>query len=143
MDMLFTMTEADLNTEPLVEVFGQMLGTIDAAVLPSRTAEGEHERGEASVEVSLYVKVGQPIDAVEESEYFSVLFQEIDDGTVEPSQLLVGGVTAGVVGRAAVEHVTASVARRVVRYTLLRLVGERIDADDQACLGFLRRGKNG
>jgi len=37
------MADAHLDTELLINMLGQMLGRIDAAMLTARTAETEHE----------------------------------------------------------------------------------------------------
>ena len=60
------MTNAHLNAEFLMDMLGQMLSTIDAAMLTARAAETEHERGEATLDVALHMGIGQLIHTVEE-----------------------------------------------------------------------------
>ena len=42
-DMLLAMDYMHLNPKLLMDMFGQMLGTVDATVLTTRTAKREHE----------------------------------------------------------------------------------------------------
>ena len=66
-DALFAVAEFDADAVFLVEVLGQMLGGIDAAMLAARAAEREHETGESALDVSLYVGIGQSVHGFEES----------------------------------------------------------------------------
>jgi hypothetical protein len=43
MNTLFTMADMDFYAKLLVDMFRQVLGTIDAAMLSARTTEGEHK----------------------------------------------------------------------------------------------------
>ena len=109
-DALFAVADVNLNAKLLIDVLGQMLRTIDAAVLTTSAAEREHEGREAALDVAAHVGIGQSIDAFEEGQYLAIVLQETDDRLVETGQLLVGLVTAGVVGGTAVEHVSAAIA---------------------------------
>ena len=61
----------------LVQMVGQVFGTIYRAVLSACTSEGEHQVGESAFEVALHMGIGQFIYAFEEGEYFSVFFQKV------------------------------------------------------------------
>ena len=67
------MIDAHLDAEFLVDVLGQMLGTIHATVLSTRTSETEHQAGETALYITPYVGIGQLINAIEESEYLAVV----------------------------------------------------------------------
>ena len=122
------MCEVDFDVgEALVEVFGEVLGGIDATVLAAGTSEGELEVGESTLDVALHMEIGEAVDAVEEGEDFAILFKEVDDGLVESCECLVGFVATGIVGATAVEHITASVAAGIVGDAFLER--ERPDID--------------
>ena len=128
-DVLLTMEQTYLYAIFLMQMFGQMLGTIHTAVLTARAAEGEHEVGEATLDVSFDVGVGQTEDAFEEGQYLAVVFEETDDGLLESCHVLVLLVTPWVVGAAAVENVASAIAALVLRNTFL--IGETEDADNE------------
>ena len=109
-DALFAVAEVHFYAVAGVEVEGEVLGTVDAAMLPARAAEGEHEVGEAALKVALYVLVGEGIDAGEETGNLTVVFKKLDDGGIETREVLIGLVAPGVVGGTAVENVAATVA---------------------------------
>lgn len=112
------MAKMDLNTEFLVDVFGQMLGAIDTSVLTARTTKGEHERGKSSVDVALHMEVGKAIDTIEESEDFAILLQEVYHGLVETCHLPVLLITSRVVSGTTVKHITTAIAALVLRNAL-------------------------
>ena len=91
------MADAHLDAELLVDMLGQVLGRVDGAVLTAGTAEGEHQRGEATLHITPHMGIGEFIDGVEEGEDLAVVLEESDDGLVEARELLIGLVTAGVV----------------------------------------------
>ena len=128
-DALLAMGEVDANAIFPVEMLGEVLGAIDGAMLTTCAAEGEHEVGEAALEVTLNMMIGEAIDAVEEGEDLAVVLKEADDGSVQAGELLVGLVAAGVVGGAAVEDVAAAIAGGVVGYSLL--IAEAVDGDGE------------
>ena len=109
-NILFAVTDAHLNAELLVDMLGQMLRAIYRTVLTARTAKREHQRRKATLDIAAHVGVGQFIDAVQERQYLSVVLQESDDRLVQSRQLLIRLITARIVRRTAVEHVTATVA---------------------------------
>ena len=126
------MADTDFDAIFPVEVFSQMLGRIDRAVLSTRTAKREHQRGEATLDISLHMVIGQPIDTLQERQYLTIVLQEADDRLVQSSHLLIFLVTAGIMRRSAVEHITASVAAFVFRYSFL--VGKAENADNEGSL---------
>lgn len=131
-DALLAVTDAYLDAKLLMDVLGQMLGGVDAAVLTAGAAEGEHQTGEATLDIATHMGIGELIDGVEEGEDLAVVLKEADDGFVESRQLLVRLITTGVVGGATVEHIAAAVAALVVGNALA--IGEAEDLDHQRTL---------
>ena len=58
------MADANLDAELLMDMLGQVLRTIDRAVLATRTAKAEHQRGKATLDIAAYMSIRQLIDAV-------------------------------------------------------------------------------
>ena len=157
--MLLTMTDTYLNAEFLVDMLRQMLGRIHTAMLTARTAETEHQRGEATLDVTTHMGIGQLIHRVEECQDLTIVLQESDHGLVEACQFLIRLITTGVVGATTVEHVTATVAALILRNPLgkgeaehthhqrgVRLIGIQIGdlitvgtTADRLYLGILRQ----
>ena len=106
-----------------------MFGAIDGAVLAAGAAEGDLEVGEAAFEEALDVMIYQPVNGLQETEYLAVGFEEVDDGLVEASEGFVLLVLTGVMGRAAIEDVTASVATIIGGDALLK--GEGVYRNDE------------
>ena len=92
------MRDMHLDAELLVEMLGEMLGTVDRAVLTTRAAEAEHQMGEAALDIARHMLVGKGVDMVEELKNLAVVLQEADDWLVEPRQLLIGLIAARIVG---------------------------------------------
>ena len=126
-DVLFAMGEVDADAIFLVEVLGEVLSTIDGAVLTTRATEGEHQVGEAALEVTLDVVVGQTINAVKEGEDLAVVLEELDDGSLQAVELLVRFVATGIMRGTTVEDVASAVAAAVLGDAAL--VGEGEDAN--------------
>lgn len=90
------MAHVNLYAELLVNVLGKVLGTVNGTVLASRAAEAEHQVGEAALDVSSNVLVGEHVYVVKEIEYLAIVFKESYHWLVEASQLLVRLVSPGV-----------------------------------------------
>ena len=101
----------------LVEVFGEVLGTIDGAMLTTCAAEGEHQVGEPTLEITLHVRVGQPIDALQEYKNLAIVLQELDDGSIQTGNLFVRLIAPRIVRAATVKDITASITGLIHRYT--------------------------
>ena len=128
------MADTHLYAELLVDMLGQMLGTVDGTVLTACATEREHQRREATLDIPLDMGVGQTIDAVEEGQDLAIVLEEADDRLVETSELLIGLVTTRVMGAAAIEHITTTIATLVLRNALA--VAETINLDHQRALGL-------
>ena len=126
-----------LDTKLPVNMFCQVLCTIDTAMLTARTSEGEHQRCETSLDISAHMCISQLINALQEGENLAIVFEESDDGFVESGELFVGFVTSGVMRTAAVEHISSAIARLVIRDPLA--VRETIDAHHQRTLAIVFR----
>ena len=107
------MTYTYFDTKLVMDVFCQMLGGINAAMLTTSTSETEHQRCESSLDIPAYVVVGKFIDAVEEGEYLSVILQKSDNRLVETCEFLVWFITARIVSASAVEDISSTIARFV------------------------------
>ena len=112
-----------------MQVLGQMLCTIDRAMLSTGATKRKHQVGEAPLYVAFHMSIGQSVDAVEEGQYLAVVFQELDDRFIQTRQLLIRLVAAGVVDGATIEDVATAIARCVLGDAAF--VGEGEDADCQ------------
>lgn len=110
---MFAMDNLYLNAKLLVEMLPQVLGTIDAAMLSAGAAETEHQMGKTALDITGRMLVGQSIDVVEKLQYLPVVFEKPDDRLIEAGEFFVGFVSSGIMGRPAVEDVSAAIARWV------------------------------
>ena len=62
------------NAEFFMDMMGQMLCSVDTAMLSARATEREHETCESSLYISLDVHIGESINRFKEGEYLSVIF---------------------------------------------------------------------
>lgn len=92
------MNQMDFNVVFLVQVGSEMFGTIDGAVLPTGTTEGDLEVRKIPFDESLHMMIDECIDGLEESEDLAILFQKIDDGLIQSGHLFVLIVFTGIVG---------------------------------------------
>ena len=51
------MADADFNAELAMNVLSQMLRAIDAAMLSTRTTEGEHQRSETTLNIATHMGI--------------------------------------------------------------------------------------
>lgn len=98
----------------------QMLSGIHTAMLTARTTETEHQRGETTLDITVHVMIGKCIDMLQELENLTIILQESDDRFVQTRQLLVRFITAWVMRASTVKDITATIARRIFRNTLLK-----------------------
>ena len=115
---MFTVTHVHLYTILIMYVLGKMLCRIDAAVLSAGASKREHKVGKASVYVTLNVGIGKLVHAVKKCQYLAVILKESDNGLVKSRQFLVWFVTARVMGRTTIEHISSSITRLVGRDAL-------------------------
>ena len=106
-----------------------MFGAIDGAMLTAGATKGDLEVGEAAFEEALDVMIYQSVNGLEETEYLAVGFEEINDRLIEAGEGFVLLVLTGVMGRATIEHIAASVATIIVRYTFFE--GKRVYRNDE------------
>ena len=112
--MLFTMTNLHFYTKLPVNMFGKMLRRIYTAMLTACTSETEHQRGETTLHVAVYMMVGKCIDMIQELQYLTIILQESDNRLIQTRQLLIRLVSARVMGTSAVEDITSTIARRIL-----------------------------
>ena len=72
------------------------------------------------------------IHAVKKSQYLAIVLKESDDRLVKASQLLVRFIATGIMSRAAVKDIAATIARVIFGYPLT--IGETKDFDYQLSL---------
>ena len=118
MNVLLTVTDAHLNAELIVDMLSEMLGGIDGTMLTTRTAEREHQRGKATLDISAHMGIGEFIDRIEEGQDLTIVFQESDHRLIESRQLFVRLITAGVMGATTVEDIAAAIATLILRDAL-------------------------
>ena len=82
------------------------------------TSEREHKVGKSTVDIALYMSVGQLIYAFEEGKNLAVVLKESYYGFVESCELLVRLIASGIMCRAAIEHISSAIARTVLRNAL-------------------------
>lgn len=140
-DALLTMTDTHLNTELLVDVLSQMLGGIDRTVLTSRTAKREHQRREASLDITAHMGVSEFIHRIEEGENLTVVLQKADDWLIKACQLLIRLVSAWVMGTAAIKDVAATIAALVFRNAFPIGETEHLDYQWALCIIFGESGR--
>ena len=97
-----------------------MLGGIHRTVLAARAAEGEHQTGEATLDVTTHMGIGQLIDTVQEGQYLTVIFEEVNDRLVQTRHGLIRVVPTRIMGGTAVEDVPASITGFISRKTAFK-----------------------
>ena len=108
--MLFAVMEIDGDVVFTMEILCQMLCTVDTAMLSPSTSESKHERSKTSFNVSLHMGVCQLIDMRKERRHFTVVFNEPDDGCIQPSHLFILLVSSGIMASPTVEDIASTVA---------------------------------
>ena len=76
------MADTHLNAKLTMDMLGKMLGAVDTTVLTTCTTEGEHQRGEATLDVSAYMGIGKFIHTIKERQNLTVILQETDNGLI-------------------------------------------------------------
>ena len=113
------MNQFYFNAVFIVEVLGQVFGAIYRAVLTAGATERDLQVVKTSLEEPFYMVVHQFIDRFQERKNLTVLLKKINYRLVQTRHLHKLLVLAGVVGRAAIEHISASIAGSVSRYAFL------------------------
>lgn len=108
--MLFAVYQVDAYTEFFVQVVRYVFCRIYGTVLSSGTAEADREVGKPSFQKALYMSISQCVYVFQKLEYFTVLFQKVDNRFVASGQLLVLFVLSRIVHGTAVEYISASVS---------------------------------
>ena len=118
MNILLSVADAHLDAELVVDMLSKVLGGIDGTMLTTRTAEREHQRGKATLDISAHVGIGEFIDRIEESQDLTVVLQESDHRFIESRQLLIWLITAWVMSAATVEDIATTIATLILGDTL-------------------------
>lgn len=82
----------------LFKVLRQVLGTIDRTVLPAGTTERDLEIRKIAFDKALHMMIHEAIDRIQESEYFSVILEEVYHRLIQARQGFVLVVFAGIMG---------------------------------------------
>ena len=122
LDVLLAVHELHLDVEFLVDMLCHVLRAVDRTVLSAGASEANHQIRESALLVAFHRGVDKGIGVVEKLEYLAVVLKKLYHLVVEARKRLVALILAGVVDGAAVKHVAAAVARRVVGDAFL--VGE-------------------
>ena len=94
--MLLAVSQVNADSVFLVQMFCQMLGAIDRTMLTAGATEREHQVCEPTLQITLHMGICQTIDRVEERQDFPIIFQELDDGSIQARKLLIGLITSGI-----------------------------------------------
>lgn len=117
------MDEMDADGVFVLEVLRQMLGAIDRTMLPTGTAESDLQVAETALQEPLHMVVHQFIHRLQECEDLAVFLQKIYHRLIKPRQGFIFLVLTGIMGTAAIEHITPSVSGFINRYALLEREG--------------------
>ena len=123
------MRDDDFHVEFGCEVGGEVLGAVDRTVLAAGAAEADLQVTEFPLDETLYMGIHEGVDAVEESQDFSVVLQEFDNLRIGAVELAVEFVLTGIVDAPAVKNIAAPVARIIRRDAFLE--GETPDVHFQ------------
>ena len=114
------MNEADTDVRILISKVGsEMFCTIDRTVLASGAAEADHQVCETTLAICLHMRIYHSIDMFKEPEHFPIILQELYHRLISACQFLIWLITSGIVDRSAVEHISTTIAGRIVRHSLL------------------------
>ena len=116
---LFCVYRSSLK-DPLfyIRLFGHVLGRIDRTMLAACATETDHQICESAVHIAFDGGTHNFVGMFQELRDLSVFFKEADDWFVQPGEMVITFILAGVVDGAAVEHEPASIATRIVGYAL-------------------------
>ena len=117
------MNQMNTNVIFLLEMLGQMFGTIDRSVLPTGATEGHLEVGEIPFDIALYMMVHQGINRLQEGQYLTVIFKEVNDRLVQTRHGLIRVVSTRIMGGTAVEDVPASITGFISRKSAFKREG--------------------
>ena len=113
-DILFPMHQFDFHTKFLIQVLCQMLGRINRTMLSAGATEADGQIAESAFHITLHGGIHQSIDMIEETEYFSIFFQESDYRFIQSGERFVTFIFSGNVYGTADENIPATVACGVV-----------------------------
>ena len=101
------------------EMLGEVLGTVGGAVLAAGAAEADLQVCEPAGKKTLDVRIDQGIDVVQEAEDLPVLLEELDDGLIQPRQLLEPLILPRIMHRPAIKYIPSPIPGCILRDTLL------------------------
>ena len=104
------MTEVDFHSKLLVDMFSNVLGTIDGTMATTCAAKGDLHIGETTLLETSDMEIDEAIDAIEEGENLTIRFEEVDNGLVKTCEWLIFVVASRVMGASTIEHITTTIA---------------------------------
>ena len=110
LDVLLTMDDMHLDAKLPMEPFGQMLGAIHAPVLPTCTAEADHQMCKASLQIEFHMLLGQWIDMPEKLENLTIVLKKPNHGLIKPRELLIWLIASGIVCASAIEYISSTIS---------------------------------
>ena len=117
--VLFAVYQLYAYAEFLVQMVRHMLCRVNRAMLSASATERYAQMCESTLKETFYVRINKRIYMSQEFCNFAVFFQKAYNGFIASGNFLVLFVAPRVMHRTAVEHVAASVARRVVGQSFL------------------------
>lgn len=109
------MNETDVNVVFRFEMLRQMLGTIDRTMLTACATERDLQMFKTAFDKALHMMINETIDRIQECKNLAVLLEKINHRLIQSRQGFILLIFAGVMSRAAVKDITATVAGFVGR----------------------------
>ena len=109
----------------VMEVFGEVFGGIDRAMLSAGTTETNLQMIKTAFDKPLYMVIHQGIDMIQESQDLAVLLKEIYHRLIKTREGFVLLVFTGIMGRTAIKDISATISGLVCRNTAFK--GERVN----------------
>ena len=108
------MIDAHFHAKFAIKMLCQMLRGIHTSVLSARAAEGEHDISKTTLQVAAHMRISEAIHTLKKCDNLSVVFQETNHGLIQSRKILIRLIAAGVMCAAAIKHITAPIAARIL-----------------------------
>ena len=94
----------------LCQMMRKMFRAVNRTMLASGTAEAYHQTRKATSRICLDMRIDDSIHMFKKTDYLSVIFKETYYRFIPAGKFLVRLITAGIMNRTSVEHISASVS---------------------------------
>lgn len=94
-----------------------MLCRINRTVLTTCASKANHQVCETTIQIALYGSIDDFINGIKEGSYFTLFFQESNDGFIQSGEMIVSFVFTRVINGPAVEYKSAAIAGGIVGYS--------------------------